>query len=310
MDCRTIRLNNPQRTAFLGLTPPMQDRKVGKKHIDSFVETKNMISRKTCTLVGSDKGGVGKSLMSQILIAAYDQANCPLKVVEIDNQHTLSAVFKDRVDLSMEATPGTGSDRRTMHMHYARPYEHWAASDSVTDLGANVSTPLLNWMIENEIPHIADEDGIHFRFLSVAIPDDQSLRSAAASIELARRALGADASLHLVLNDTVGLSGFSPYEASAAWMRLMGMRETHGVDIIQIPHCASRIMDWGRARGLTVLQILENGPHVDQICAEAGFNRIERHQEIRSFLNWVVQVQQSLAHLFARPNGGYATAAE
>lgn len=271
-----------------------------------------MIARKTCTLIGSDKGGVGKSLMAQIFVAAYDQGGRPLKVIEIDNQRTLTSVFKDRVDLSLDASPALDSEdgRGAMHRHFARPYALWAESDSVTDLGANVTSPILNWMQQHDIPSMAQEDGIGFRFLSIAIPDDQSLRSAVSSIEMARRGLGIDARIHLILNDTVGLSGFAPYEDSEIWQRLMAMQASHKVDVLHIPHCSSRIMDWGRARGLTVLQILENGDQVSAICEAAGFTRAERQIEIRSFIAWIKAVQSTLSPLFAQARSGYVVAAE
>jgi len=270
-----------------------------------------MTASKICTLIGSDKGGVGKSLLSQLLIVAYDQASRPLKVVEIDNQRTLSSVFGDRVDMSIDAAPGSSaSGRVSVADHFARPYGLWSRMDSVTDLGANVTTPILAWMREQDVASLAQEDNIQFRFLTVAIPDEQSIRSAMASIEQARDAMGKDADIYLVLNDTVGLSGFAPYEATPSWKKLQDLIRSHNVEIISIPHCTSRLMDWGRAHGLTILQILANGDKVDNICQLAGFNRLQRKMEIRAFIDWVRQVQVAMTPLFTSQARETVVAAE
>lgn len=266
---------------------------------------------KTCTLVGSDKGGVGKSLVSQILVAAYDRVQRPLKVIEIDNQHTLSTVFGDRVDLSMDAVPNQSEGRRrSIDDHYAQPYSLWSEADSVTDLGANVTTPLLNWMHQQEIVALANEDGIDFRFLTMATPDDQSLRSAASSIELARRALGVDADIHIVMNDTMGLEGFAPYHGSDTWNRLMSVIESHRVSTITIPHCDSKLMDWGRAHGLTVVEIVKGGEPIDRICEKAGFNKLQRKIEVVAFIKWLQSVQEAMTPLFSKRKQNFQDAAE
>src|SRR3546814_17250610 len=61
---------------------------------------------KTATLIGSDKGGIGKSMIAMIVALAHDRAGRPLKIIEIDHQAKLRSVLGDRVDLSLKA----GSD--------------------------------------------------------------------------------------------------------------------------------------------------------------------------------------------------------
>src|SRR3546814_7591431 len=58
---------------------------------------------KTATLIGSDKGGIGKSMIAMIMALAHDRAGRPLKIIEIDHQAKLRSVLGDRVDLSLKA---------------------------------------------------------------------------------------------------------------------------------------------------------------------------------------------------------------
>jgi len=272
-----------------------------------------MANTKTCTLIGSDKGGVGKSLIAQIMVIAHEQAQQPLKVIEIDHQRKLTSIFKDRVDLSLDAGVGIAEalkDRRAAETFYNGAYEMWASCDSVTDLGANVTTSLLSWIQHCDVTTIAAEDGIRFRFIAIATPDDQAIRSVTTAIEQARRTLGVDADLFIVLNDTAGTTGFAPYENTEAWRRMIALQTTHGARLVHLPYCNSAIMEWGRAWGLTIMQILEPASEVmDKIAAEAKWGRVERHSHVRSFLSWVSAVQEAMYPIFADPDD-HAIAAE
>lgn len=272
------------------------------------------MNNKTCTLIGSDKGGVGKSLIAQIMVIAHDQAARGLRVVEIDHQRKLTHVFGDRVDLSLAAGAGVGAltaNHRAGETFFNDAYGHWAAGDSLTDLGANVTTPLLEWFRHCDVATLANEDSIGFRFVAVASPDDQAIRSAVAALEQARRALGVDAELFLLLNDITGGAGFSPYSTTEVWRQAMAMQTTHGVRVINVPHCNSAIMDWSRAWGLTILDVLNpKSEALDRISVAASFDRIQRHHQVRVFLDWVRAVQDAMHPLFIRARTEVLEAAE
>lgn len=273
-----------------------------------------MSHRKFCTLIGSDKGGVGKSLVAQIMVIAHDQAGMPLKVVEIDHQRKLTSIFGDRVDLAMDATVDVShADKanRLVETFFDRAYDLWAAGDSLTDLGANVTTSLLSWFEHCDVGTIADQDGVAFRFVALATPDDQALRSAIASLEKARTALGPNAQLFLILNNAVGAGGFDPYRSTDLWRQISSIQVTHGVRLIELPYCGSSIMDFGRAWGLTIAQVLNQETELmDRISAAAGFSRVERHHQVKRFVDWVRAVQMAMQPLFESPHSAMRAAAE
>lgn len=259
----------------------------------------------TSTLIGSDKGGVGKSLVSQIAIVAHDQAGQPLGVIEIDHRRKLSTVFHDRVNLSV---PPIGAidprSRSATPYNFSVVYEEWMRGNSLTDLGANVSTPLFEWMRKGGVNRLAEEDDIQFRFVSVASPDDQAIRSAFDSLLDARETLGPSATLFLVLNDTVGVSGFAPYEKTEIWRDLMRRVEALGVQTIRLPCCQSGILEYGRARGHSIADMLDPASQtIGEICREAGYNRVDRRIQFNAFLDWVEQVQVALVPLFQKMIG-------
>jgi hypothetical protein len=256
----------------------------------------------TSTLIGSDKGGVGKSLVSQIAIVAHDQASQPLGVIEIDHRRKLSTIFHDRVNLSV---PPIGAIdprlRSATPYNFSVVYDEWMRKNSLTDLGANVSSPLFEWMRKGAINRLAEEDGIVFRFVSVTSPDDQAIRSSFDSLLDAKETLGPSASLFLVLNDMGGVSGFAPYEKTEIWRDLMRRVDALGVQVINIPCCQSGILDYGRARGHSIADMLDASSQVvSEICREAGYNRVDRHIQFNAFLDWVEQVQTALVPLFQK----------
>lgn len=260
---------------------------------------------KVGTLIGSDKGGVGKSLLAQIMANAHDRAGVPLKVVEIDHQRKLTGVLGNRVDLSLGAYPGLADlerDRTAAGRFFDAAYDMWSSQDSLTDLGANVTTTLFDWMKHRDVASIARQDGLTFRFVAVATPDDQALRSAAEGLQRAKDTLGDNVSLVLVLNDTSGIAGFTPYHDTPEWRQLTNLREAHGVSEIMLPRCESSILEWGRAWKMTIIDIVEDhGNVIDRISAAAGFSRLERHHQVRSFIDWVGTIQDRMHPLWEHP---------
>lgn len=261
------------------------------------------MARKTATIIGSDKGGVGKSLISQIMILAYDQAGRPLSAIEIDHQRKLTSVFGERVNLSLDAGVNVSQIAENPHAgerFFDRAYELWAAGDSLTDLGANVTTSLFNWIQFCDVMTVAAQDDVHFRFIATASPDDQAIRSALSAIDLARSTLGSGAEIFLLLNNTAGRAGFAPYETTQIWQQLTAMRVTHSMRVIRLPYCGSEIMDWSRAWGLSLLEVLQkDSAMLDQIAEKAKFSRVERHHQVKLFIEWLQQVQAAMLPLFS-----------
>ena len=261
-----------------------------------------MSTTKTCTIIGSDKGGVGKSLIAQLVVMAYDQGKRPLSVIEVDNQRKLTATLANRVNLSLDAGPtiaATSRSKLASEGFLNGAYEAWTERDSLTDLGANVTTLMMEWARVNEATELAVEDGIHFRFVAVTSPDDQAIRSASAAVEIARRSLGADAEIFVVLNDAAGGAGFKPYENTKDWRHLQNLRHTHGAIFIEVPFCDSVIMEYARALGYTVQDVFQDRDGAfERIRVQAGLDRLTVRVHVRKLTDWLRTLQLSLQPLF------------
>ena len=278
-----------------------------------------MSQLKLATLVGSDKGGVGKSLLSQIVIAAYDTAyedaerlrvdterlSRPLAVIEIDNQRRLGVLYKDRVNLGLDASLDIAAllrDKTISETYFNKIYDQWMGGDSLTDLGANVTSPIFDWARHNDVANFAHGDGIRFRFVSVTTPDDQALRSAFLALREARIALGKDTELFLALNDTVGATGYRYYEATESWKRIQHIADQGGVRVLLIPYCNSTLLEIGRARGYTIKDLLQDGHAImTEAAVQQKIDRLSVHVHVKRFLDWASQVEKEMAPLFVRP---------
>lgn len=263
----------------------------------------------TATIIGSDKGGVGKSLIATLLVDAYDQARRPLAVVEIDHQRKLRTAMGARVNLSLGASADLGEiakDRKQAERFYNPVFEHWSTTDSLTDLGANVTTQMFDWMSQCHIASLAAKVGICFRFVAVATPDDQALRSAFAALSKAVRHLG-NSEYFLVLNAVFPGRGFDYYDNHPIFNDLRALRERIDLKIIYIPNCDSELMEYGRSRGLAPLAVFQNQ---DRLTEEMGLGLVEAHTEQKRLLDWITQVQEGLRPLFSDPAPRRAASAQ
>ncbi len=274
---------------------------------------------KPCTLIGSDKGGVGKSLVAQLVITAYDSAYDlgvstkvvdertlkRLKVIEVDNQRRLSTILDNRVDLALDAAPTVSDmsrDTDAGQNYYNKIYEPWREGPSLTDLGANVTTALLDWAKHFEIAKLALEDNILFRLVTVLTPDSQALRSAFEALRKAREALGERTELFMCFNDTVGRSGYDFYEGSDLLGQMRRLADAHRITVINIPYCDSMLMEWGRAHGYTVREMIVMTKEIVATMVEANkLDRVRSRVEVRKYEEWIEKVQQQLMPLFEKP---------
>ncbi len=257
---------------------------------------------KIATIVGSDKGGVGKSTISSLVIEAYDQAQRPLPVVEIDHQGKLRNSMGDRVTLTLRASlelEHVTRDRYSAERFYNPVYEIWRKSDSLTDLGANVTTQLFDWMNQCHVRELAVEDDILFRFVAVATPDDQALRSAFNAISTTVETLDNDVEMFLILNEVSQGSGFAYCEQHPAFRELLNLRGSVDLKILKIPFCDSDLMDYGRAHALSPLTVFKN---TERLCEEMQLSRVAARTEKRRLLTWISEVQESLQPLFVEPS--------
>lgn len=273
---------------------------------------------RACTIIGSDKGGVGKSLLSNLLIQAHDiaRSDAPdvprIQVVEVDHQRRLSGLLgEERISVSLPASASiaeSSANRWLNESRYNSAYSVWASGDSITDLGANTTTSLMDWARHNTVREFAREDGVAFRFVAVATPDDLAIRSAHAALRDARDALGGE--LFLVLNDTAGgEQGYLPYENGRDLPALLDDARAWGVKVIRLPYCDCMLFAYARARGYTVVDFLRNKDNVlSEIRREANLDPTTERFQLRRFTAWVGVVQNSMQNLFERPGSECAAA--
>ena len=216
---------------------------------------------KTCTIVGADKGGVGKSMIAMFKALVFEHANYPLHVVEIDHQKRLSSLLGSKVvKKSLPATVNFEEMQRDRHANekfFNSVYGEWMKQHSLTDLGANVTSPLLSWIRANHIITLAAEDRIAFQFVAVASPDDEALRSAASAIAEARDVFGPSAEYYVVLNNLSGSYGFKPYERNESLAELKALEALGRVGILEVSFCDSILFEMARAMGINARAALD-----------------------------------------------------
>lgn len=251
--------------------------------------------KKYCTIIGGNKGGVGKSMISMIKALVFEKAQYPLRVIEIDHQKRLSSlVGDDAVHKSIPANVDfeeIARDRHAAEKFYNAVYKEWMQCDSLTDLGANVTTPLLSWIRMNMITTLAAEDEISFRFVAVASPDDEALRSAASAIELAREVLGPMAEYYVVLNDLNGSYGFSPYAGNESMKALAEMESRGQIEILRVPYCDSILFELGRARGVNARKALDEA---EDIGSAEGLDEVTVRVHKMKLTKWLRDTQTVL----------------
>nr|WP_250807976.1 hypothetical protein [Neorhizobium tomejilense] len=253
--------------------------------------------RKTCTIVGSNKGGVGKSMISLMQTMIYDNAGYPLKLVEIDNERKLSALLGGRVDLSLDAFVNISDASRDRHAHesyYNRVYGEMTHSDSLIDFGANVTTTFFDWFAQCEMGHFAAEDNITFRFVACASPDEQAIAAAIGAVAKAEAALGPTAEYFVVLNDIYGQSGFAPYYENPHYKSLMALQESGRVKVLNVDYCDSLLFEHGKAMHLTPVEIINRA---DEVAARVGLDPIATRVHRLKLMRWLAATQQAMEPL-------------
>jgi hypothetical protein len=254
-----------------------------------------MPASKTCTIIGSNKGGVGKTMTALLLSLIYREAGYPLKIIEIDNAQRLSRMLNG--DLNVLSIPATqnlediSNDRFAAESHFNPVFEAWMESDSLTDLGANMTEALFSWFKYCLIDELAIDENIGFRFVCCASPDSQALRSAYEGLINAREIIGKDAELFLVLNDTRGGDGFMPYERNSDYIALMKMATTQELKVIRIPFCASKLAQPGDGDNLNPLQILNK---VDEVAKAANLDRVSTVVHKKKLMKWMEDAAKAL----------------
>ncbi len=250
--------------------------------------------QKKCTIVGSNKGGVGKSTISLMQTMIYDNAGFPLKLVEIDNERKLSALLGDRVDLPLDAfikISDASRDRHASESYYNKVYGMMTETDSLIDFGANVTNTFFDWFTQCEMGYFAAEDNISFRFVACASPDEQAITAAISAVEKAEAALGPTAEYFVVLNDIYGQSGFAPYYENPKYKALLELEERGRIKILKINYCDSLLFEHGKAMHLTPMEIIARA---EEVAAKIGLDPIATRVHRLKLMRWMAETQKAI----------------
>jgi len=253
------------------------------------------MSTKVATLIGSDKGGVGKSFISSLIVLANSSGDNQIRVAEIDHEARLGQMFPGRVNLSLTPSGSVSAlmnnSRARAERHYNDLYEEiWSQGHSLTDLGANVTTTLFDWIGACDIVRLAADDDIFFQFVTIATPDPQSILSATNALKLAVKTFGLRARYFAILNDISGES-FENYLSSPAYQTILKMQDSIGLNCLEIPYCDSQIFAQGKALNLSPVTVMERA---GEIAQNMGLRRVAAETEKRRLQAWLFSVQKSI----------------
>ncbi|MGH0003729.1 hypothetical protein ACQU0X_26940 [Pseudovibrio ascidiaceicola] len=247
------------------------------------------------TWIGGDRGGIGKSTVTQVIYLAHEFSGVPCDLTEIDNQKTLTNIMgPERVSTSLPATPNvTEASQNRYHLSslYNEAYARWAGGDSVTDLGANVTTMLFDWMNYGGVAELAKEDNIRFQFVACASPDYQAIISAHDAIVQAKKTLGDLVKLFVVFNDITGENGFKPYQFDPVYMSILKMQDHGELKAIYLPYCDSCLLEQGRSKRYDLKRIKESA---SELVREAGIDALSGRMHKHRYILWLSDVQSAL----------------
>lgn len=142
-------------------------------------------------LVGGEKGGVGKSVVSRMLAQYHIDRQIPLVVFDADLSHGAMMRHYGAYSTAVDLTDVEELD----------PIVELGAADNaptiLIDLAAQSSRPLFRWMEETDLLSLSDEIGLEFHYWHVMDDGKDSLNLLG---ELLDRFNTKDINLHIVKN--------------------------------------------------------------------------------------------------------------
>ncbi|MBK1671421.1 hypothetical protein CKO28_25810 [Rhodovibrio sodomensis] len=161
---------------------------------------------------------------------------------------------------------------------------------AVVDVGANVMDGFLAWARESCLPQAIQDDNIAPLFAFVASPDPNALTDALNGYEGVRELLGDNAAYVFVLNDADG-SGFGMFHDLKVWERLETEQKLERADIVELPHCRSKVAKVAASRDASPVAALQN---FEQYADELGLNKPGRNRDWALQKRWTDQVRDQL----------------
>lgn len=195
-------------------------------------------------IIGSDKGGVGKTEIALQLIFRLRELGFRPTVAEVDSVQRLSMILRDQVDVSIKVRPemlaeleeGGDSSEIFGPLLSILDNEDGEGHDSaVIDLGATISGQVLSWLEAQEVIEAITAEGFRPVFVGVSAPEAASLSGALRYLSAAQRVAEDQADYGLVFNDTLG-SGFAFIDdINEVHDRLEQLNEVQPVQHVHVP---------------------------------------------------------------------------
>jgi hypothetical protein len=182
-------------------------------------------------LIGGEKGGVGKSVLSRLLAQYHIDNGLDFHAFDTDRSHGAMMRFYGDYSTPIALDDFGGADQ-LMEAAVERP------RNVLVDLAAQTSRPLFNWMADNDLLSLAEEEGVGVVLWHVMDDGADGIGLLDQLFEQFQR--GA----HYVVVKNLGRGkDFSAFEASPARTKavelgapVMELAELHGATMRKVDH--------------------------------------------------------------------------
>ena len=161
--------------------------------------------------IGGEKGGIGKSVLARLLAQYHIDRKLPFTAFDSDRSHGALLRFYSDFSHAVDLSDFSSADQI---MEAALQEDR----DILIDLAAQTALPLHNWIVQNDLLTLAEEEGITVTFWHV-------LDDGADGISLldALFARYGDAADYVVVKNLGRGKDFSAYEASTTHARAISL---------------------------------------------------------------------------------------
>jgi hypothetical protein len=193
--------------------------------------------------VMGEKGGVGKSLFSELASTYLEDLGVPHTIAECEGDARLGRRLGDRVHhhrLGEHDARALAEDPDRLNAYWDNVYAQGLRGPMIADLAANAGKPFVDWLsVGSSRRALRHGQGVDIALLTTA--DTSSLMAMVNSAKAVRRFLP-EAGIHIVLNPKDGM-----ISADHSGVKL-ALEEAGCVQPITLPIC--RASDWGILKNL------------------------------------------------------------
>jgi hypothetical protein len=211
-------------------------------------------------IVATPKGGVGKTALASVLVAALNERGRDPHVVDVDIQGgsvvtSLCTVYTDATQIAIAPTmEEVINDANVTLSHWDKLYRLMVARDTVIDFGANVIDNVFTWAATSGIAKMLAKEGVQLDFV---VPMTANVEAAQKTVQTLSRAqevfagMGSGLRLFLAFNFKDG--AFEKIENDPA---LLALTEGKRVIVTRFERAVSEIWIAAEKRRLSPLNVL------------------------------------------------------